>query len=186
VGERLAALIETQRANLALWTPVAFGLGIALYFALPVEPTLGALAALATAVLIAGAAAFRVGPLARVVLLALLLPALGLGAAALRSRQVAAPVLPFEMTANLEGRVIGLDRSQSDRPRVLLDRVVIHGLEPSETPERVRISLDPATPPELLRGSRRRRRRRSRVASTIGGWRGSSGSARSATPGRRW
>ena len=54
------------------------------------------------------------------------------------------------MTANLEGRVIGLDRSASDRPRVLLDRVVIHGLEPGETPARVRISLDPSTPWESL------------------------------------
>ena len=51
---------------------------------------------------------------------------------------VAAPVLPHEMTANVEGRVVGLDRSASDRPRVLLDRVVIHGLEPERTPARVR------------------------------------------------
>ena len=47
--------------------------------------------------------------------------------------------------------LIGLDRSASDRPRVLLDRVVIHGLEPARTPARVRISLDPATPADLLR-----------------------------------
>ena len=52
----------------------------------------------------------------------------GFGAAALRSRVVAAPVLAHEMTVNVEGRIIGLDRSASDRPRVLLDRVVIHGL----------------------------------------------------------
>ena len=61
-------------------------------------------------------------------------------------RMVAAPVLAHEMTANVEGRVVGLDRSASERPRVLLDRVVIHGLEPERTPARVRISLDPATP----------------------------------------
>ena len=75
---------------------------------------------------------------------------LGFGLAALRSALVAAPVLPYEMTASIEGRVVGLDRSASDRPRVLLDSVVIHGMEPSETPERVRISLDPATPVALL------------------------------------
>ena len=94
---------------------------------------------------------FRAGPSARVLLLALLLP----GARLRRRRRcaarlVAAPVLPHEMTANVEGRVVGLDRSASDRPRVLLDRVVIHGLEPGETPARVRISLDPATPADLL------------------------------------
>ena len=88
--------------------------------------------------------------MARVLLLALILPGLGFTAAALRARAVAAPVLPHEMTANVEGRVIGLDRSASERPRVLLDRVVIHGLEPGETPARVRISLDPSTPWESL------------------------------------
>ena len=79
-----------------------------------------------------------------------LLPAVGFAAATLRSRIVAAPVLPHEMTANVEGRVIGLDRSASDRPRVLLDRVVVFGLEPDRTPARIRVSLDPATPAELL------------------------------------
>ena len=83
-------------------------------------------------------------------ILAALLPALGLQAAALRTRMVAAPVLPHEMTVNVEGRVVGLDRSASDRPRVLLDRVVIHGLEPERTPARVRVSLDPSTPADLL------------------------------------
>ena len=80
-----------------------------------------------------------------------LLPALGFAAAALRARAVAAPVLAWPMNANVEGRVVGLDRSASDRPRVLLDGVVIHGLEPARTPARVRISLDPSTPAEVLR-----------------------------------
>ena len=68
-----------------------------------------------------------------------------------RTRAVAAPVLAWPMNANVEGRVVGLDRSASDRPRVLLDGVVIHGLEPARTPARVRISLDPSTPAEVLR-----------------------------------
>ena len=38
MGSRLAALIESQRPQLALWVPVLFGLGIALYFASPAEP----------------------------------------------------------------------------------------------------------------------------------------------------
>ena len=97
-------------------------------------------------VLAGGAMLVRAGPMARLLLLALLLPGLGFAVAALRARAVAAPVLAHEMTANLEGRVIGLDRSASERPRVLLDRVVIFGLEPGETPARVRVSLDPSTP----------------------------------------
>ncbi|HET9068158.1 MAG TPA: ComEC/Rec2 family competence protein [Amaricoccus sp.] len=148
--ERLAALIEAQRPHLALWAPVLLALGIALYFTLPVEPEGWMLAALAGAGGVGAATLFRLATLGRLVLLALLLPSLGLEVAALRARMVAAPVLAREMTANVEGRVVGLDRSASDRPRVLLDRVVIHGMEPERTPARVRISLDPATPPDLL------------------------------------
>jgi competence protein ComEC len=148
--DRIAALIEAQRPSLALWVPVLYGFGIAAYFALPVEPRGWALAVLAGALLVGIAALARSGVVARVLLLAALLPGIGFGAAALRTRSVAAPVLAHEMTANVEGRVIGLDRSASDRPRALLDRVVVYGLEPEETPARVRISLDPETPPELL------------------------------------
>jgi len=146
VGERIAALVEAQRPALALWVPVFLGLGIALYFAVPSEPGVGLLVAIGVATLAVGATLFRVGPMARVLLLALLLPGIGFGVAALRARAVAAPVLPHEMTASLEGRVIGLDRSASERPRVLLDRVVIFGIEPGQTPARVRVSLDPSTP----------------------------------------
>jgi competence protein ComEC len=151
VGARLAALIESQRPHLALWIPVLYAVGIAIYFAVPAEPHGWMLSALTGALLIGIATLFRCGPVARVLLLIAILPAIGFEAGALRSRLVAAPVLPREMTANVEGRVIGLDRSASDRPRVLLDRVVIHGLEPSRTPVRVRISLDPSTPADVLR-----------------------------------
>ena len=144
-GDRLAALIETQRPHLALWIPVFFALGIALYFAVPAEPEGWMLAALAFVLAVGFATLFRVGPVARALLLAAVLPGLGFGVAALRSRVVAAPVLAHEMTVNVEGRIVGLDRSASDRPRVLLDRVVIHGLPPERTPARVRISLDPST-----------------------------------------
>ena len=146
MGERIAALVEAQRPALALWVPVLLGLGIALYFAIPSEPGDALVALLGMGVLAGGAMLVRTGPMARLLLLALLLPGLGFAVAALRARAVAAPVLAHEMTANLEGRVIGLDRSASERPRVLLDRVVIFGLEPGETPARVRVSLDPSTP----------------------------------------
>jgi competence protein ComEC len=147
---RLAAVIEAQRHQLALWSPVFLGLGIGVYFALPGEPLGWMLTALGAAGVLGLAMLYRAPPLARVLLLALLIPAAGFEMAALRSRAVAAPVLPYEMTVNVEGRVIGLDRSASDRPRVLLDRVVIYGLEPGRTPRRVRISLDPSAPKDML------------------------------------
>jgi competence protein ComEC len=149
-ADRLAALVEAQRPTLALWAPALFGAGIAAYFAAPAEPGPRALAGLAAGLAVAAAAWLRAGPAARIALAAMLCAGVGFGAATLRARAVAAPVLPYAMTVAVEGRVIGLGRSASDRTRVLLDRVVIHGLEPTLTPERVRISLDPSTPLDAL------------------------------------
>lgn len=148
---RLAALIETQRQQLALWIPVLFAIGISGYFAIPAEPADWMLWLLGAMLILLAGAALRAGPTARVGLLLALLPAAGFAAAALRSAVVAAPVLAYERTAAVEGRIVGLSRSASDLPRVLLDRVVIHGVAPADTPAYVRISLSEATPPEVLR-----------------------------------
>ena len=79
-ADRLAALIEAQRPHLALWIPVFFALGIALYFAVPAEPEgVDAGGARRRAGRRRSATLFRVGPVARVLLLALLLPGLGFG-----------------------------------------------------------------------------------------------------------
>jgi competence protein ComEC len=139
----LAGAIEAQRPHLALWCPVLYGAGIGTYFALPAEPRGWMLAVLGGCLLIGLGLLPQAGPAARALLLAILIPVAGFGSAALRAQTVAAPVLPYPMTVNVEGRVIALDRSASDRPRVLLDRVVIHGLDPARTPRRVRISLAP-------------------------------------------
>ena len=108
------------------------------------------LAVLAGVLALAVGALFLCGPLMRVLLALAILPGLGFGTAVLRNWSVAAPVLPYEMTANVEGRLVDLSRSDSGRPRVLLDRVVIHGLEPRHTPAFVRISLDASTPADAL------------------------------------
>ena len=143
---RLAGLIEAQRPHLALWVPVLYALGIGAYFAVPTEPEPWMLAALAGALLLGLASALpgRAGGAGHDAVV--VLPAAGFGGAALRALVVAAPVLPCEMTAEVEGRIVDLDRSASDRTRVLLDRVTIARLEPERTPARVRVSLDPSTP----------------------------------------
>lgn len=64
-SDRLGALLELQRPNLPLWTPVLFGAGIAVYFALPVEPAPWLLAALAATALALIAAMPVAGPLGR-------------------------------------------------------------------------------------------------------------------------
>ncbi len=149
--DRLAAVLDGQRPHLPLWVPVLYGMGIAGYFAAPAEPEGWMLASLAGALGFVLVAGLGLRPPARTLLLAALLPVAGFGGAALRSRMVAAPVLPWAMTAAVEGRIVDLDRSASERPRVLLDRVTIAKLEPWRTPARIRISLDPATASDLLR-----------------------------------
>ncbi|WP_111430633.1 ComEC/Rec2 family competence protein [Rhodobacteraceae bacterium DSL-40] len=146
----LTALAESQRRNLPLWIPVFLGLGIGVYFALPREPEPWMFATLGALVAMGAGSLLRAGPMARVVILAALLPLLGLCLAGWRTHEVGAPVLSRAMTVNVEGRVVGLDRSASDRPRVTLDHVIIYGLDPLRTPARVRISLDPATPADVL------------------------------------
>nr|WP_237701497.1 ComEC/Rec2 family competence protein [Paracoccus sp. TRP] len=144
----------TLRAGLLPWIPFWLALGIGGWFLLRDEPGRKFYAAL---VLIGGmslllslaaprlAETGRIGwPWAdrlRLVGLALCLITLGAGLAGGRAHMVAAPVLGFRYYGPVEGRVIGIDRSSSDRIRLLLDRVRLHKVPPTRTPERVRVSL---------------------------------------------
>ena len=132
-------MLEAQRGALFLWVPVFLGLGIGLYFSLPVEPASSVWIALG-AVLSLGVVWFGRGgrwPPA----LAMLLICAGFCLGGLRSTTVAAPVLKFRYYGAVEGRVVHVDRSASDKPRLTLDRVVLERMDPDETPARVRLSL---------------------------------------------
>jgi competence protein ComEC len=78
---------------------------------------------------------------ARALLLALLAALGGRGVAGLRTASVAEPVLGFRYYGPIEGRIVVIDRSQSDKPRLTLDRVVLRDVPPDRTPARVRVSL---------------------------------------------
>ncbi|MEM9736035.1 MAG: ComEC/Rec2 family competence protein, partial [Pseudomonadota bacterium] len=123
----------------ALWVPVFLAVGIALYFELENEPSL--------AWGVAPVIGFIAVRLARGRLLALALAgvmatsALGFTSAMLHAHYVRAPILSGSIDETVEGRVIERSRSQSGQPRVLLDRLVIYGLDARETPARVRITL---------------------------------------------
>lgn len=130
-----------ERGRLAVWAPVCLSLGIGLYFGLPREPP----PALLAAALLPGLgllALWRRGPERwRLPALGLMLALSGLGLAAARAHLVAAPVLPFRYYGPVEGRVVMIDRSFSDQIRLTLDRAVLEGLEPEETPGLVRVAL---------------------------------------------
>lgn len=137
----LNAVQQGQRGALMPWSAVLLGLGVALYFALPVEPGLAAYGlAGGLAVLGSALAIWRrehLGPLGAAVALV----ALGVLVSGLRAQQVAGPVLDFRYYGAIEGRVVGVDRSASDALRLTLDRVRLEDMAPARTPLRVRVSL---------------------------------------------
>ena len=137
----LRAVLLMQRGHLFVWVPVCLGCGIGLYFALKFEPD--AFTFICTAMACAAFAILSrflneaISPLAVGVALVL---AGGMIAGA-RAHWVEEPVLGWRYYGPVEGRVVGIDRSASDKVRVTLDRVVLRDVAPERTPRRVRLSL---------------------------------------------
>jgi competence protein ComEC len=138
LGDQLAA----QAGRWRLWTPVAFGLGAALYFALPREP-LSVLAWLALTLAVLGLiAALRLGGRASVALGLAAFLAAGFGIAKLRVDHVKAPVAPAGgRPARVEGWVLDVAAPGQGGQRLLIAPYAIEGFEPRATPIRLRITL---------------------------------------------
>ena len=90
-----------ERTQLPLWTPVMLGAGIAAWFLLPWAEQRLAFAATAAALAVAGLVGSGAG--ARAMIWAALLMLAGLGVAAQRSADVAAPVLRAKFTGDVAG-----------------------------------------------------------------------------------
>lgn len=133
------AVQQGQRGALMPWSAVALGLGVALYFALLVEPGV----AVYVAVVVVGVLSAAVGIWRREVLgplgLGLALVAFGFSVAGYRAHSVAGPVIDFRYYGAIEGRIVGIDRSASDAVRLTLDQVRLDDVR--NTPHRVRIAL---------------------------------------------
>lgn len=139
-----AVALRDQPERWILWAPVMLAGGIAIYFALPVEPPAGSgrmllagagMAALAALLL---ARRGRTGAMLPVAALALL--ALGLGLGVTRTAQVAAPLLDTRLgPVELSGRVVRVEHRAGSR-RLTLGTPRIQGLGADETPTRVRVT----------------------------------------------
>lgn len=133
--------LAQARGQLFPFVPVLLGLGIAWYLALLREPS-HAFVWLAV-ILCAVSAGFwlwgphRWRPVAAVPCLVLA----GFLLILLRTHMVAAPVLSFRYYGPVEGRLVEIDRSGSDRLRLTLDQVTLARMAPERTPHRVRVSL---------------------------------------------
>ncbi len=136
-----------QEGRLALWAPVAFGVGAAGYLALKTEPPLWPIAvAFAALALLAFTARMFARRSAVVALAALaMLAAGGLLVAKLHSDRMAAPIAPPNLgMVRLEGFVVDIDNPSERGERLLIAPVSISGLVPERTPHLVRVVL--ATP----------------------------------------
>ncbi len=149
----MCSAVAHQRGRLFLFVPVFMGIGIGLYFALPVEPAPAILWACGLSGLALGVTSHRLPDAWAPIVLACALVPFGMGLAGWRAHAVAEPVLAARSHGVIEGRVLKLDRSSSDAIRVTLDQVWIEGQD--RTPARVRLSLQGGHPvPELIPGSR--------------------------------
>lgn len=133
--------LQSARGTLFPWIAVFIGIGIGAWFSVASEPGLGAYAL--AALCLAGGVALRwKGPeLAYPLAVAVAALAAGWLAAGIRAHLVDAPMLNFRYYGPVEGRIVAIDRSQSDALRLTLDQVVLKEVSPQRTPVKVRVSL---------------------------------------------
>ncbi len=137
----LIGILDRQRGHLFPWAPVALACGIGTYFSLPREPEFVELLVLIAMAL--GACLF--GLVARAELRPLIaviaLFSAGIILGVLRANDVASEKLSYRFYGPIEGRIVAIDRSQSDAVRLTLDQVVLGRIPLAKTPAKVRISL---------------------------------------------
>ncbi|MGV8987411.1 MAG: ComEC/Rec2 family competence protein [Cypionkella sp.] len=127
--------------DLFLFVPVFLSIGIGLWFTLSVEPGL-VFYSVAAGLVVALALLARFGPwLVRPFVMALACAAAGVLACGVRVWVVTSPVLASPYYGPVQGRIIDIDRSQSDAIRLTLDQVVLSAVPPEATPFTVRVSL---------------------------------------------
>ena len=135
------AALAAARGLLFPFVPVSIACGIGLWFALPFEPGPVFYGAVSLGLVLAFAL-WWFGPEALqpfVVVLGGM--AAGVLASGARAHLVEAPMLEFRYYGPVQGRIIDIDRSQSDALRLTLDQVVLAEVPPDRTPVTVRVSL---------------------------------------------
>lgn len=141
VLERLELVLLFQRGHLFPWTPVFLSIGIGAYFGLTQEPGFDIYVCLAIATGVLFLVGLRVSGTWSPLIWAVVIASLGFALAAYRAHSVAATVIGWRYYGAIEGRIVAMDRSASDRLRLTLDQVRLADVSAHRTPERVRISL---------------------------------------------
>jgi competence protein ComEC len=147
----LYARWTAQQGYLFPWLPVCLGAGAGIYFALPEEPGPEPYFGLISIVVVLALIASRGPELARPFFIGAMVLICGVVLAGLRAQWLAEPVLGFRYYGTVEGRVVLIDRSRSDRVRLTLDRVRLDRVAPAKTPAQVRVSL--SSDPDIIAAS---------------------------------
>lgn len=133
--------LQGAQGQLFVFVPVCMAFGIGLWFTLPFEPDLWFYGCVA-GILLALVVLWRFGPeLARPLVVALACFCAGLLSIGLRAHLVQAPMLARPYYGPVMGRIIEIDRSQTDAMRLTLAEVVLSDLAADVTPLTVRVSL---------------------------------------------
>ncbi|MGC1505646.1 MAG: ComEC/Rec2 family competence protein [Sulfitobacter sp.] len=146
VRNRAEASLLAQHGHMLGWVPVCLAFGIGCYFSLKWEPEWPVFVWLALAFLVFLGAAWRLPEAVSPFALGVCLCIAGFTVAGVRAHSVAGPVLGWRYYGALEGRIVAIDRSQSDALRLTLDQVRLDRVPPEKTPLRVRISLHGKAP----------------------------------------
>ncbi len=144
VGAWARAEVEAQAERWALWSPVAFGAGAAIYFGLPREPWAPAFVAMAVLAMAAAVAARLWGRSRALAILAALVAfdVCGFAAGVVKTRIMAAPVAPeSRKPVTVEGWVIDVASATADKPRLLIAPTRVGDLPWRDTPVRIRVAL---------------------------------------------
>ncbi|WP_299842425.1 ComEC/Rec2 family competence protein [uncultured Roseovarius sp.] len=123
------------------WVPVCLAVGITTYFTIKTEPPPEIFFWIGAGSLLLVVLTRWVGVQVSPFLWVIALFGMGFCLAGLRAHHVEAPVIGWRYYGPVEGRIVGIDRSASDAVRLTLDQVILRGLTPAKTPERVRLSL---------------------------------------------
>ncbi|MCX8498217.1 MAG: ComEC/Rec2 family competence protein, partial [Caulobacteraceae bacterium] len=141
----------SQIERWVLWLPVAFGLGCAIYLAMPREPLLWPLLLAGSACLFALVWVSRYRPALFIPCALLMAISAGMVTTKLRTIRVAAPIISQGTSTprTVEGYVIDVLSPGASGGRIMVARVYVEGLEPSQTPLRLRVTVQDvmATPP---------------------------------------
>jgi competence protein ComEC len=141
--EWLGWQLIAERERWILWLPVALGLGIGVYFALPMEPRrVVGVAGFALACLLA--VLIRKFWRTRLLVLGLVAFALGFVVAQTRTQVVASPVLDRALDfAIVEGEIESVEPGPKG-PRVILSVASLNNLPEADKPARLRLRLRPS------------------------------------------